>query len=322
MRFERHSKKQLPTEDRAMPPPSPTQRTLLPAALALLLSAAIPTVSAEPSPNTAAWAYGDGARLQSAFETGDITAETLLETLEARIEALNETGPALRAVRALNPEAQAAAAASDARRRAGATLGPLDGLPVLVKDNIETADPLATTAGSLALLDNFARQDAPVVAALRAQGAVILGKTNLSQWANFRSSDSVSGWSSVGGQVRNPHVLDRSPCGSSSGSGAAVAAGLAPLALGTETNGSIICPAQVNGIVGFKPTHGLLSTDGIVPIAASQDTAGPMTRTVADAALMMDALAPGKPFVSCSPGHRRHSHRRGALCRRAGSSNS
>ena len=144
--------------------------------------------------------------------------------------------------------------------------------------------PLATTAGSLALLDNFARQDAPVVAALRAQGAVILGKTNLSQWANFRSSDSVSGWSSVGGQVRNPHVLDRSPCGSSSGSGAAVAAGLAPLALGTETNGSIICPAQVNGIVGFKPTHGLLSTDGIVPIAASQDTAGPMTRTVADAA--------------------------------------
>lgn len=296
MRFKRHSKKQLPTEDRAMPPPSPTQRTLLPAALALLLSAAIPTFSAEPSPNTAAWAYGDGARLQSAFETGDLTAETLLETLEARIEALNETGPALRAVRALNPEAQAAAAASDARRRAGATLGPLDGLPVLVKDNIETADPLATTAGSLALLDNFARQDAPVVAALRAQGAVILGKTNLSQWANFRSSDSVSGWSSVGGQVRNPHVLDRSPCGSSSGSGAAVAAGLAPLALGTETNGSIICPAQVNGIVGFKPTHGLLSTDGIVPIAASQDTAGPMTRTVADAALMMDALAPGQAF--------------------------
>ena len=181
-----------------MPPPSPTQRTLPPAALALLLSAAIPTLSAEPSPNTAAWAYGDGARLQSAFETGDLTAETLLETLEARIEALNETGPALRAVRALNPEAQAAAAASDARRRAGATLGPLDGLPVLVKDNIETADPLATTAGSLALLDNFARQDAPVVASLRAQGAVILGKTNLSQWANFRSSDSVSGGSWAG----------------------------------------------------------------------------------------------------------------------------
>ncbi|MFZ8891250.1 MAG: amidase family protein, partial [Pseudomonadales bacterium] len=184
----------------------------------------------------------------------------------------------------------------DEARKAGASLGPLDGLPVLVKDNIETRDPLPPTAGSRALLDNYAEEDAPVVAALRAQGAVILGKTNLSQWANFRSNDSVSGWSSVGGQVRNPHVLDRSPCGSSSGSGAAVAAGLAPLALGTETNGSIICPAQVNGIVGLKPTHGLLSIDGIVPIAASQDTAGPMTRTVADAALMMDALAPGQAF--------------------------
>ncbi len=271
-------------------------RTSLPAVLALLLSAAQPTLGAEPSPSTAAWAYADGATLQRAFAKGEISAEALLETLTARIGSLNEEGPALRAVLALNPEAPAAAAASNARHLDGASLGPLDGLPVLVKDNIETRDPLPTTAGSRALLDNYAKEDAPVVAALRAQGAVILGKTNLSQWANFRSNDSVSGWSSVGGQVRNPHVLDRSPCGSSSGSGAAVAAGLAPLALGTETNGSIICPAQVNGIVGLKPTHGLLSIDGIVPIAASQDTAGPMTRTVADAALMMDALAPGQAF--------------------------
>jgi amidase len=279
-----------------MPLHRPTPRTPMAGALALLLSVAPPTLGAEPSPSTAPWAYADGATLQSALAKEEITAEALLETLRVRIGALNENGPTLRAVRALNPEAGTAAAASDARRRDGASLGPLDGLPVLVKDNIETRDPLATTAGSRALLDNYAQEDAPVVAALRAQGAVILGKTNLSQWANFRSNDSVSGWSSVGGQVRNPHVLDRSPCGSSSGSGAAVAAGLAPLALGTETNGSIICPAQVNGIVGLKPTHGLLSIDGIVPIAASQDTAGPMTRTVADAALMMDALAPGQAF--------------------------
>ena len=197
-------------------------------ALALLLSVALPTLGAEPSPSTAPWAYADGATLQSAFAKGEISAEALLETLRTRIGALNERGPALRAVRALNPEAPAAAAASDARRRDGASLGPLDGLPVLVKDNIETRDPLPTTAGSRALLDNYAKEDAPVVAALRAKGAVILGKTNLSQWANFRSNDSVSGWSSVGGQVRNPHVLDRSPCGSSSGSGAAEAATVFP----------------------------------------------------------------------------------------------
>ena len=266
-------------------------------ALGLLLAGSAPhsASAAVRPPEEGTLAYASAQELQAALTAGTLTATELLTHLKARIATLNEAGPTLRAVHALNPEAGAAAAASDRHRRESAPR-LLEGLPVLVKDNIETRDPLPTTAGSTALLDNFAEADSPVVAALRAQGAIILGKTNLSQWANFRSNDSISGWSAVGGQVRNPHVLDRSPCGSSSGSGAAVAAGFAPLALGTETNGSIICPAQVNGIVGFKPTHGLLSTAGIVPLAASQDTAGPMTRTVADAALMMDAMVPGGTY--------------------------
>ena len=219
------------------------------------------------------------------------SSEDLTKAYLERIDAIDKRGPRLQAVIAVNEVALDQARQSDGRREAGTSLGPLDGVPLLLKDNIETLDPMATTAGSFALEDNLTGRDSPLVAGLRAQGAVILGKTNLSQWANFRSEDSVSGWSAVGGQVRNPHMLDRSPCGSSSGSGAAIAASLAAGAVGTETNGSIICPSQMNGIVGFKPTVGVISQDFIVPISSTQDTAGPMTKTVRGAALMMDAMA-------------------------------
>lgn len=211
-------------------------------------------------------------------------AEEQTRAAIARIEALN---PRLNAVIAIDPTALDQARALDRQRRAR---GPLFGMPILVKDNIETKGPLPTTAGSLALKDNVTNRDAPLVANLRAAGAVIVGKANLSEWANIRASDSISGWSAVGGQVRNPHALDRNACGSSSGSGAAVAAGMVPAAIGTETDGSITCPAAVNGIVGFKPSIGLVSRTHVVPISHSQDTAGPMTRTVRDAALVLAAL--------------------------------
>lgn len=229
--------------------------------------------------------------LAADLESGATTSAALTQAYIERIETVDWTGLWLQSVMSLNPDADAQAQASDARRAVGETLGPLDGLPVLLKDNIETLDPLPTTAGAYALKDNYTYRDSPLVEGLRAQGAVILGKTNLSQWANFRSEDSVSGWSALGGQVRNPHMLDRSPCGSSSGSGAAIAASLAAGAVGTETNGSIICPANVNGIVGFKPTVGVISQDFIVPISSTQDTAGPMTKTVRGAAMMLDAMA-------------------------------
>lgn len=229
--------------------------------------------------------------LVASLDAGDVTSADLTRAYLARIDAIDKNGPRLQSVLALNPDALAQADASDARRAAGETLGPLDGVPILLKDNIETLDPIATTAGAIALTDNVTGRDSPLVAGLRAQGAVILGKTNLSQWANFRSNDSISGWSAVGGQVRNPHMLDRSPCGSSSGSGAAVAAGLTAGAVGTETNGSIICPSNVNGVVGFKPTVGVISQQYIVPISSTQDTAGPMTKTVRGAAMMMDAMS-------------------------------
>lgn len=220
----------------------------------------------------------------------------------ARIAAIDDSGPMLNAVLAIAPDALAQETA------ARAMAGPLAGRAVLIKDNIEMAGPLPTTAGSLALKDNRTGRDAPLVARLRRAGAVLLGKTNLSEWANIRSSDSSGGWSAVGGQTRNPHALDRSPCGSSSGSGAAVAAGLAWAAIGTETNGSITCPASVNGIVGFKPTVGMVSRTHIVPISHSQDTAGPMTTSVADAALLMDALAgtdPADPATLDADRHKR-----------------
>lgn len=232
--------------------------------------------------------------IAAALAAGDITAEALTQAYLDRIAAIDSDGPRLQSVIATNPDALAQARASDARRAAGQTFGPLDGVPILFKDNIETLDPMATTAGSLALKDNITGRDSPLVAGLRAEGAVILGKTNLSQWANFRSSGSVSGWSSVGGQVRNPHMLDRSPCGSSSGTGAAIAASLAAGGVGTETNGSVICPSQVNGLVGLKPTVGILPQTHIVPISSSQDTAGPMTKSVMGAALMMNAMDAGE----------------------------
>jgi len=236
------------------------------------------------------WTAKSLPELSEGLSSGELTAETLTQAYLDRIAAVDRSGPTLQAVLALNPDATAQAKASDARRAAGESLGPLDGVPILLKDNIETLDPVATTAGAYALEQNVTERDSPLVAGLRAQGAVILGKTNLSQWANFRSNESVSGWSALGGQVRNPHMLDRSPCGSSSGSGAAAAASLAAGTVGTETNGSVICPSNVNGIVGFKPTVGLVSQKYIVPISASQDTAGPMTKTVRGAAMMLDAM--------------------------------
>ncbi len=231
--------------------------------------------------------------IAQALRGGDVTSEELVKAYLARIEKIDNAGPTLQSVLALNPNALADARALDARRAAGADLGSLHGIPVLLKDIIESKDPVATTAGSTALKDNMTGRDSPLVAGLRAQGAVILGKANLSQWANYRSNDSMSGWTSLGGQVRNPHMLDRNPCGSSSGSGASAAASLAAGTVGTETNGSIICPSTINGVVGFKPTVGLVSQQYIVPISSTQDTAGPMTKTVKGAAMMLEAMATG-----------------------------
>ena len=231
--------------------------------------------------------------ISAALNTGDTSSVALVNAYIERIGALDKKGPRLNSILALNPDALDMAAASDERRRAGETLGPLDGVPILVKDNIETKDQMATTAGALALKDNVTGRDSPAIAALRAQGAIILAKTNLSQWANYRSNSSMSGWSALGGQVRNPHILDRNPCGSSSGTGAAVAASFGAGGIGTETNGSIICPSNANGIVGFKPTVGLVAQDYIVPISFTQDTAGPMTKTVAGAAMMLSVMATG-----------------------------
>jgi amidase len=232
------------------------------------------------------------AQLAADLSAGRTTSVELVTLYQQRIARLN---PQLRAVIAVNPGALAAAEAADADRAAKKPQGPLAGLPILVKDNIETADDMATTAGSLALKDNKTGRDAPVAARLRAAGAIILGKTNLSEWANIRSRHSISGWSAVGGQTRNPYALDRNTCGSSSGSGAAAAASLAAAAIGTETDGSVTCPAAINGLVGLKPTVGLISRTHIVPISHSQDTAGPMTRGVRDAALLLAVMAGSDP---------------------------
>jgi amidase len=222
---------------------------------------------------------------------GKVTIEAVSRSFLDRIASVDDAGPTLNAVIVTNPDALPAAKAMDASKSEGL----LRGIPILFKDNIETLDPMATTAGSLALKDNLAGRDSPLVARLRAAGAIILGKTNLSEWANFRSNGSTSGWSGVGGLTKNPHVLDRNPCGSSSGSGAAVAAGLAPAAIGTETDGSIVCPASNNGVVGLKPTVGLIPRTHIVPISATQDTPGPMTLTVSDAALLLTVMAGSDP---------------------------
>jgi len=234
------------------------------------------------------------AELQAAMARGETSSRDLVQAYLARIIALDRNGPKLHAIIELNPLARSEAAALDAERARGHVRGPLHGIPVVLKDNID-ATPMATSAGSLALAEFRPAADAFLVKRLREAGAVILGKTNLSEWANFRSTRSTSGWSSRGGQTRNPYALDRSPCGSSSGTAVAVAANLAVAGIGTETDGSILCPAAVNGLVGLKPTVGLVSRDGIVPIAPSQDTAGPMARSVEDAAILLAAIAGRDP---------------------------
>jgi amidase len=231
------------------------------------------------------------SELQSMMNAGELTSHDLVELYLGRIDAIDRNGPKLNSVIETNPDALAIASSLDEERQKGKTRGPLHGIPVLIKGNIDTHDRMQTTAGSLALEGHIAPRDAFIVKKLRSAGAVILGKTNLSEWANFRGKHSVSGWSSQGGLTRNPYALDRSACGSSSGSAVAVAANLCAAAVGTETDGSIICPSQTNSIVGFKPTLGLWSRSGIIPIAHSQDTAGPMARTVADAAILLGALA-------------------------------
>ncbi len=228
--------------------------------------------------------------LQQKMAAGTYTSEQLTNLYLQRIAAIDKSGPTLNSVIELNPDAITIAKQMDAERKTGKLRGPLHGIPVLIKDNIDTADKMMTTAGSLALAGHIATKDAFIVAKLRDAGAVLLGKTNLSEWANFRSSKSCSGWSSRGGQTKNPYILDHNPCGSSSGSGVAVAANLCAVAVGTETDGSVTCPASVNGTVGIKPTVGLLSRSGIIPISATQDTAGPLARTVKDAAILLGAL--------------------------------
>jgi amidase len=278
----------------------PSRRAIALLALAALLAACKPDAPApaagDPGPaTTAAKPAVEVAELSATdaaarLADGSLTSRALTQAYLDRIAAIDDAGPALNSIIELNPKALEEADARDAERKAGKSRGPMHGLPVLLKDNIDAVG-MANSAGSLALADNRPGTDAFLVQRLRDAGAVILGKTNLSEWANFRSTRSSSGWSSRGGQTRNAYVLDRNPCGSSSGTGTAIAASLAAVGVGTETDGSIICPASVNGLVGLKPTVGLVSRNGIIPISVSQDTAGPMTRSVADAALLLGAMS-------------------------------
>ena len=244
------------------------------------------------------------ADLQAGMKSGQFTARSLAEKYLQRIAEIDQRGPALNSIIELNPDALSIAEALDAERKAQGPRGPLHGIPVLIKDNIGTADRMMTTAGSLALLGFTPAKDSGVARRLRQAGAVILGKTNLSEWANFRSAHSSSGWSGRGGQTRNPYALDRNPSGSSSGAGAAAAANLCAAAVGTETDGSIVSPSAANGLVGIKPTVGLVSRAGIIPLAHSQDTAGPMCRTVVDAAILLGALAGADPDDPATPASR------------------
>jgi amidase len=228
--------------------------------------------------------------MQAGMRGGTLTARRLAELYLARIDAMDKRGPGVNAMIELNPDALAIADALDAERKAGRTRGAMHGIAIVIKDNIDTADRMHTTAGSLALADSIARSDAHVVRRLREAGVVILGKTNLSEWANFRSTHATSGWSGRGGLTRNPYALNRNACGSSTGTGAAVAANFAAVGVGTETDGSVVCPSSSNGLVGLKPTVGLVSRSGIIPISHSQDTAGPMARTVTDAAILLGAM--------------------------------
>lgn len=258
---------------------------LILAPLALLIVAAAPA----PEPDRSI------AQVESDLAAGRTTSVALVRHYLARIAAVDKAGPKLNAVLALNPQALADAARSDALRKAGHVRGPLEGVPILIKDNIDSADPIPTTAGSLALAGNVTHRDAPLMARLRAAGAILIGKTNLSEWANMRSPHSTSGWTGVAGLTRNPYMLDRSACGSSSGTGSAIAAGLAVAGIGTETDGSVTCPASVAALVGLKPTVGLVSRTHVVPISHSQDTAGPMTTSVADTAALLTVLAGSDP---------------------------
>ncbi len=248
---------------------------------ALLVTPAIAADSTAPVA-----AYASIAQLQQRMDAGTLDSRQLTKQFLDRIQHIDQSGPTLRAVLEINPDALKLAGALDRKRTK--TRGPLDGIPVLLKDNIDTGDRMLTSAGSLAMIGAPAPHDAALVERLRTAGVLILGKSNLSEWADMRSDQASSGWSGRGGQTRNPYALDRNPCGSSSGSAAAVAAGLVTAAIGTETDGSIICPASMNGIVGIKPTLGLVSRSGIVPISHNQDTAGPLARSVADAAALLE----------------------------------
>lgn len=228
--------------------------------------------------------------LREKLSSGKYSSEQLVRMYLERIESIDKNGVKLNAVIEINPEAIALAKMMDSELKSGKSRGPLHGIPILIKDNIDTVDKMQTTAGSLALVGNIASNDAFVIKKIREAGAVLIGKTNLSEWANFRSTSSCSGWSSRGGQTKNPYILDHNPCGSSAGSGVAVAANLCVVAIGTETDGSVVCPASVSGIVGIKPTVGLVSRSGIIPISSTQDTAGPMARTVTDAAILLGAM--------------------------------
>jgi amidase len=245
-------------------------------------------------------------QLQDGLKSGKYTSRRLVTAYLTRIQQVDGAGPTLRSVIETNPDALALADAADAERKAGKVRGPLHGIPVLIKDNIATGDKMKTTAGSLALADAPAPRDSGVAKRLRDAGAIIIGKTNLSEWANFRSTHSVSGWSGRGGLVRNPYALDRNACGSSSGTGAAISANLAAVGVGSETDGSIVCPSGANSLVGIKPTLGLVSRSGIIPISHTQDTAGPMARTVADAAALLGVLAgvdPSDAATAAAGGH-------------------
>jgi len=302
----------LPTTKNAVPVTTmPSRRRFLQASLASGAGAAmLPALAGAREFDASASASAEVRRseldeltvsdLQGGMQSGKFTSRSVVEKYLGRIEEIDRRGVRVNSVIELNPDALAIAEALDKERKNNAVRGPLHGIPVLIKDNIDTADKMQTTAGSLALVGPHAPRDSHVAKKLRQAGAVIVGKTNLSEWANIRSNHSVSGWSGRGGLTRNPYALDRNPCGSSSGSGAAVASNFCALAVGTETDGSVVCPSSANGIVGIKPTLGMISRAGIIPIAHSQDTAGPMARTVRDAAILLNALAGADPRDSAT----------------------
>jgi amidase len=290
------------------------------AAIATAAAAAKPLVAREKSARNASGVVYSGdvpafeldettiSDLQEAMKSGKLTSRSITEKYLARIDQIDKQGPAINAIIELNPDALSIADAMDSERKEKGPRGPLHGIPMLIKDNIDTADKMMTTAGSLALVGSHAPKDSTVAQRLRDAGVVILGKTNLSEWANIRSNHSSSGWSGRGGQTKNPYALDRNPCGSSSGSGAAVSANLAAAAIGTETDGSIVCPSSTCGIAGIKPTVGLVSRTGIIPISHTQDTAGPMCRTLRDAAIVLGALTGMDTADTATAESREHSY--------------